>query len=111
MLHSEAANSLLSKKPSVGSSLIELSEEFKKFNIWKVGIPSNDLIGKKEYGETVHELVKHASSTQSDPLALLGSIKAKLVDARDFLDESPLVSDRYVFESHDQRVGSRLVAS
>ena len=93
----------------VVSSLIELSEEFKKFNIWKGwDTTPNELIGKKEYGETVHELVKNASSTQSDPLALLGSIKAKLVDARDFLDESPLVSDRYVFESHDQRVRERI---
>jgi very-short-patch-repair endonuclease len=83
----------------------QLAKEFSADGIWKGWDSKPDnLRAKLADGERIHTLVKHAVKLVDDPVELFTAIKGKLIDGREFLDESKIVGDKNKFDIARQKI-------
>jgi hypothetical protein len=85
----------------------KLSEDYTEHKIWN-GWESDpaDLLHFQETGKKIHELVRVATGLTDDLAALLTQIKSKLVDGRDFLDQSHLAGASRKFGENLESFGN-----
>lgn len=83
----------------------QLSGDYIEYKIWS-GWESDpsDLLRYQECGNRIHELVQASIGLSSDVVPLLNQIKAKLVDGREFLDQSQLIGAKIKFDQDLKRV-------
>lgn len=75
-------------------------DEFLDFNLWQGWDTDTDSIERAFARATeIHALIKQLIPLAEEPADLLSAIQSKLVDGRDFLDESSVVSAKLKFDS------------
>ena len=82
----------------------QLSEDYVEHKIWS-GWESDpvDLLRFQESGQRIHELVGASTGLNDDLAGLLTQIKSKLVDGRDFLDQSQIIGAKLKFDQESER--------
>lgn len=96
----------LKEAKGVVTEVVHLSHEFTGNEIWTGWDSEADGLRRKQTdGERIRALVKQVIVLADDPMELLVAIKNKLVDGREFLETSKVVSDKHKFDAVKQKLG------